>query len=240
MLLQGGEIPNSEKTSEVSSHSPDLEISENLEFIAGLVLSGIALGRMGGNLEGRAPSALSRFGENARMVSDPAWLRRVQQQNAIMESLAPKVEKSTLSSILSENGVHGSLYLMGEILFITRPLIYVLFITKYGTRSWTPWSLSLAMDVVSVGIFSQVTLSGWGSKDRKFHYTTSEKDELKRRKLLWALYLMGDPFFSKYTRERLDRAEKLLEPVPLFGALSAKVIELVFGAQTRYTYMSGS
>ncbi|KAI6702626.1 hypothetical protein NL676_011762 [Syzygium grande] len=240
MLLQGGENPNSEKTSEVSFSQSRPGDFRKPGFYSGPGSFRNSFGQNGWNLEGRALSALSRFGENARMVSDPAWLRRVQQQNSIMESIAPKAEKSTLSSILSEKGVHGSLYLMGEILFIARPLIYVLFIRKYGTRSWTPWFLSLAMDVVGVGIFSQVMLSGWGSRDHKFQYTTAEKDELKRRKVLWALYLMRDPFFSKYTRERLDKAEKLLEPVPLFGALTAKVIELIVGAQTRYTYMSGS
>ncbi|XP_030541001.1 peroxisome biogenesis protein 16 isoform X1 [Rhodamnia argentea] len=244
MLLQGGEIPNSEEKLEVCSSQSRHGDFRKPGFYSGPGSFRNCVGQNGWNLEGRALSALNRFGENARMVSDPVWLRRVQQQNAIMEPLgrhvAPKAETSTLSSILSEKGVHGSLYLMGEILFISRPLIYVLFIRKYGTWSWTPWFLSLAMDVFGVGIFSQVTLSGCGSEDRKFQYTTSEKDELKRRKLLWALYLMRDPFFSKYTRERLDRAERLLEPVPLFGALTAKVIELIFGAQTRYTYMSGS
>ncbi|KAK3435028.1 hypothetical protein EUGRSUZ_D02410 [Eucalyptus grandis] len=204
MLLQGGEILNSEKASEVSSSQSRPGDSRKPGFYSGPGSFRNGFGQNGWSLEGRALSALSRFGENARMVSDPLWLRRA--------------EKSTLSSTLSERGVHGSLFLMGEILFIARPLIYVLFIRKYGTQSWTPWFLSLAMDVVGVGIFPQ----------------------LKRRKLLWALYLMRDPFFSKYTRERLDKAEKLLEPVPLVGALTAKVIELIVGAQTRYTYMSGS
>ncbi|KAJ7007574.1 Peroxisome biogenesis protein 16 [Populus alba x Populus x berolinensis] len=65
-------------------------------------------------------------------------------------------------------------------------------------------------------------------------------NQLKRRKLLWALYLMRDPFFTNYTRQRLQRTEKLLEPVPIIGLLTAKIVELVVGAQTRYTYMSGS
>ncbi|XP_056174396.1 peroxisome biogenesis protein 16-like [Syzygium oleosum] len=252
MLLHGKEIPYAKKPSEVSSSQSRAgpnplggkagsRRSRQGDFRKPGFYSGPgsfrnSFGQNGWNLEGRALSALSRFGENAGMVSDPAWLRRVQQQNSIMESLAPKAEKSTLSSILSGKGVHGSLHLMGEILFIARLLIYVLL--KYGSRSWTPWLLSLSMTVVGIGIFSQVTLSGWGSKDHTSQYTTSVK--LKRRKVLWALYLMRDPFFSKYTRERLDKAEKLLELVPLFGALTAKVIELIVGAQTRYTYMSGS
>lgn len=37
------------------------------------------------NLEGRALSALNRFGENARMVSEPVWLQRIQHQQALME-----------------------------------------------------------------------------------------------------------------------------------------------------------
>ncbi|PRQ57763.1 hypothetical protein RchiOBHm_Chr1g0351881 [Rosa chinensis] len=41
---------------------------------------------------------------------------------------ASVVESLTLSTILSEKGLHGALYVAGEVLFITRPLIYVLFI----------------------------------------------------------------------------------------------------------------
>ncbi|KAF8032685.1 hypothetical protein BT93_D1569 [Corymbia citriodora subsp. variegata] len=177
MLQQGGEIPTIEKTSAVSSSQSRPGDFRKPGFYNGPGSLRNNFGQNGWNLEGRALSALSRFGENARMVSDPAWLRRVQQQNAIMESIAPKAEQSTLSSILSEKGVHGSLYLMGEILFVARPLIYVLFIRKYGTRSWTPWFLSLAMDLVGIGIFPQVILSGWGSEDHKLQYTASEKDE---------------------------------------------------------------
>ncbi|GMP43171.1 hypothetical protein CsSME_00012637 [Camellia sinensis var. sinensis] len=85
MLLHGGEIPNVEKDSEAS----------NPQNRFGLLAK---LGRSHGpgngknyhennpwNLEGRALSALNRFGENARMVSDPTWLHRVRHQHAIME-----------------------------------------------------------------------------------------------------------------------------------------------------------
>ncbi|RZC16612.1 Peroxisome biogenesis protein 16, partial [Glycine soja] len=63
---------------------------------------------------------------------------------------------------------------------------------------------------------------------------------VKRRKLLFVLYLMRDPFFSKYTRQRIESTEKVLEPIPVIGFLTAKLVELIIGAQTRYTYMSGS
>lgn len=171
---------------------------------------------------------------------------------------APIVERPTLHSVLSEKGLHGVLFLMGEVMFITRPFIYVLLIRKYGIRSWIPWFISLAVDILGMG-----SSYAAGSGHTQVHFSTSERDEvslyfdkdlsefssltfsrslaigdnffyqlslsfvffssvfvnwmmaddqlslmfyhmglmqLKRRKLVWALYLMRDPFFSKYTR----------------------------------------
>ncbi|KAK4418711.1 ATPase ARSA2 [Sesamum alatum] len=190
------------------------------------------------NLEGRALSALTRFGENARTVAEPTWLRRVQHQQAIMEPPTPAAETPSLLTFLTEKGIPGGLFLTGEVMFILRPLIYVLLIRKYGARSWFPWLTSLAIDLVGNGIISFLTNLRHNSKD--FHLSNLEKNELKRRKLLWALYLMRDPFFAKYTRQRLDATQKLLEPVPIVGLLTEKLVELLVGAQTRYTYMSGS
>ncbi|XP_050204192.1 peroxisome biogenesis protein 16 [Mercurialis annua] len=227
MLLHGGETPNIEQHLKSGSHR-------------GRAHSQDVNGRNPWNLEGRAMSALSRFGENARMLSEPVWLSRVHHQHAIMEPLSPVVKRTTLSTILSEKGLYGGLFVTGEVLFLIRPLIYVLFIRRYGVRSWIPWFLSLSVDFIGLGFLRQVTKSRLDGKGQHFDLTDSEKDELKRRKLLWALYLMRDPFFSKYTRQRLESTEKVLEPVPIIGLLTGKIVELVTGAQTRYTYMSGS
>ncbi|KAB2595591.1 peroxisome biogenesis protein 16-like [Pyrus ussuriensis x Pyrus communis] len=240
MLLHGGETPNDEMHVEASTPQRN---------IGGFTKPGLQLGpgylrnnhgQYSCNLEGRALSTLNRFGENARMVSEPVWLRRVQHQQAIMEPPTPVVEKLTLSTLLSEKSLRGAFYVFGEALFITRPLIYVLFIRKYGVRSWIPWFLSLAVDFTGMGILSRIESSRDGTKEQHFHLSVAEKNEVKRRKLLWALYLMRDPFFSKYTRQKLESAEKVLEPVPIVGFLTAKLVELLIGAQTRYTYMSGS
>ncbi|KAL9432805.1 hypothetical protein AB3S75_027758 [Citrus x aurantiifolia] len=51
---------------------------------------------------------------------------------------------------------------------------------------------------------------------------------------------MRDPFFSKYTRQRLESTGKQLEPIRIIGFIIGFLTELVVGAQTRYTYMSGS
>ncbi|XP_065864792.1 peroxisome biogenesis protein 16 isoform X2 [Euphorbia lathyris] len=239
MLLHGGETPNIEKDVDFSSeHAPGGSSKPGIHHGPGH--SQFMNGQNTWNLEGRALSALSRFGERARTVYDPVWSSRVQHQRAIIEPPSPIDERKTLSAILSEKGFDGALFVMGEVLFITRPLIYVLFIRRYGIRSWIPWFISLAVDFAGIGFLTKITKANHVEKGQHFHLTVSEKDELKRRKLLWALYLMRDPFFSKYTRQRLESTEKLLEPVPLFGLLTGKIVELIIGAQTRYTYMSGS
>uniref|UniRef100_A0A5B7A8A6 Peroxisomal membrane protein PEX16 n=1 Tax=Davidia involucrata TaxID=16924 RepID=A0A5B7A8A6_DAVIN len=240
MLLQGGETLNVEKGTDALTPQHRFGHFAKPGHHQGPGNLQNYNGQNPWNLEGKALSALSRFGENARIVSDPTWLRRVQHQHAIMEPPTKVLEKPTLSTILSEKGLPGGLFVMGEVMFITRPLIYILLIRKYGIRSWFPWFISLAVDLIGMGILSHVTKSWHSRKDQWFHLSNPEKDELKRRKLLWALYLMRDPFFSKYTRKRLESTEKLLEPVPIIGFLTAKIIELMIGAQTRYTYMSGS
>ncbi|KAH0451979.1 hypothetical protein IEQ34_019278 [Dendrobium chrysotoxum] len=60
------------------------------------------------------------------------------------------------------------------------------------------------------------------------------------RKLIWALYVMRDPFFTKHTKHRLEKIENFMNPVPVLGFLTGKIVELLIGAQTRYTYTSGS
>lgn len=64
-------------------------------------------------------------------------------------------------------------------MFILRPLIYVLLIRKYGTRSWFPWFFSLGVDLVGMGILSHVTKSQRGMKDQHFHLSDPEKHEVR-------------------------------------------------------------
>ncbi|CAN1308510.1 Peroxisome biogenesis protein 16 [Linum perenne] len=232
MLLQGGETPNVENPSDPSRTSKPGNHNEPHDFPN-------MNGRSQGTGRGKALSALNRFRENAQTLAEPDWLRRVQHQQSIIDPPAPVVQVPSLSKILSERGASGALFILGEALFITRPLIYVLLIRRYGLRSWIPWFLSLAVDIIGVGFVTPLSKLQFREREQQT-LNDSEKHELRRRKLLWALYLMRDPFFSKYTRQRLEMTEKTLEPVPVVGVLTGKLVELLCGAQTRYTYMSGS
>ncbi|KAL1195081.1 Peroxisome biogenesis protein 16 [Cardamine amara subsp. amara] len=240
MLLQGGETPNDGKD---SNQSELQNRAGNSDRNHGPYNLGNQNHHNPWNLEGRAMSALSSFGQNARTrtsTTSPTsgWSRRIQHQQAVIEPPMIKERRKTLSELLSEKGVNGALFVMGEVLYITRPLIYVLFIRKYGIRSWIPWAISLSVDTLGMSILSNS--KWWGERSKQIHFSGPERDELRRRKLLWALYLMRDPFFTKYTRQKLESSQKTLEPVPLIGFLTEKIVELLEGAQSRYTYISGS
>lgn len=81
MLLHGGETLNDRSESDDSSINGPLS-RPGPQGVSGILKNP---GHSPSNLEGRAMSALNRFGENARTVSEPTWLRRVQQQQAILE-----------------------------------------------------------------------------------------------------------------------------------------------------------
>ncbi|KAJ4892388.1 Peroxisome biogenesis protein 16 [Raphanus sativus] len=239
MLLHGGETPNDDDDKD--PNQPELQNRDRNH-------------RFGNqnpwNSERRAMSALSSFGQNARTgtgtttttasSSNSGWSRRIQHQQAVIEPpvVMVKEKRTTISELLSEKGVKGALFVMGEVLYITRPLIYVLFIRRYGISSWIPWAISLSVDTLGMGILSNLKL--WGEESKQIHFSQPERDELRRRKLLWALYLLRDPFFTKYTRQKLESSQKKVEPVPLIGFFTEKIVELLVGAQTRYTYISGS
>ncbi|XP_060173814.1 peroxisome biogenesis protein 16-like isoform X1 [Lycium barbarum] len=219
MLLQGGETENAETDSD--SSCPE-EMKRQLDKPTGKEESGITKKlhlQNSGNLEDRAISALSSFSKNAT---------------------SKLVEKPSLRTFLSEKGIPGGFFVTGEILFIIRPLVYVLLMRKYGTRSWFPWCMSLAVDLIGNSILSFTLMSQHSGKTQQLQPSDSEKDELKRRRMLWALYLMWDPFFTKYTRQRLKSTQRLAQPVPILGFVAEKLVEIVIGVQSRYTYTSGS
>lgn len=67
---------------------------------------------------------------------------------------------------------------MGEVLFILRPFIYVLFMKKYGRRSWTPWVASLVVDLVGMFASLQATRSKQNSP-KQIILSMTEKDEVQ-------------------------------------------------------------
>lgn len=86
MLLHGGESVNVKKDSNTTNSQHRQGPLANIGYHHGPGNLRNYNGQSQWNLEGRALSALSRFGENARMNTKPTWLQREEQKQAIMES----------------------------------------------------------------------------------------------------------------------------------------------------------
>jgi len=99
-----------------------------------------------------------------------------------------------------KKGVALKRTIFAEILYIIRPVIYVASFLKFGDKSWSPFIISLFMD-----IYSQM-----------MHFSNSivtirQRTELSRRRRYWLLYLLRPPFFNRYIQSYLKQKTKSLK-----------------------------
>ncbi|KAI8577025.1 hypothetical protein K450DRAFT_254027 [Umbelopsis ramanniana AG] len=92
---------------------------------------------------------------------------------------------------------------LGEMLYILRPLIYVLAIFKFGRYSWRPWLISLAVESASQAAVSRSFTSPYGST--KSTMSALEKAELSRRYHQMWFNLLRGRFYEQFTRPRLEK-----------------------------------
>ncbi|KAJ1835533.1 hypothetical protein LPJ63_001013 [Coemansia sp. RSA 2711] len=130
----------------------------------------------------------------------------------------------------------NSLGLAGELLFILRPLIYVLGIRKLGRGDWRPWALSLLIELASRQMIRTDLHSG---KDDVPEHTL-EKEELSRRKWLFLYYLLRSPFFDRFTESRLTRLAEWCNNKPLLSLLGSLIQDYQPLWQQYYFYTAGS
>ncbi len=67
-------------------------------------------------------------------------------------------------------------------------------------------------------------------------YTESERDELSRRKLVLAVYLLRSPLFELGARPALETVAGALTRLPLVGGLAPRGSELLIGMQQFFSY----
>ncbi|KAG0554702.1 hypothetical protein KC19_12G112100 [Ceratodon purpureus] len=216
MLIDGGETPNNEEKSE-STHC---DVPGRPQTLAS------------SSYQPRAIQAMNKYRDN--VGARPSWLAA--------KPIAPPPPVPYFQP--KPSTPVDKVMVLGEVLLILRPFLYVMMIRRHGLRSWRPWLSALAVDATGMAILYAATLfpgQVFGSKSTSRNPPSKqEKNELTRRQVQWALYLMRSPFFERYTQRRLERVEKTLKPVPLFGSLAGKAVELIQGVQAFYSYTAGS
>ncbi|XP_006821740.1 peroxisomal membrane protein PEX16-like [Saccoglossus kowalevskii] len=119
--------------------------------------------------------------------------------------------------------------IIGESLYIARPLIHLASMFKFGQYSWKPWLLSCGLDL------SSLLLMG-NSKD----LNVNEKAELRRRSIFLLYYLLRSPFYDRYSKARILLAlQGLSDKVPLMGLIARPLMEYLPYWQQVYFYNWG-
>ncbi|KAI9250529.1 peroxisome membrane protein [Phascolomyces articulosus] len=125
----------------------------------------------------------------------------------------------------------------GEVLYILRPLLYVLAVLKYGRLSWKPWLLSLAVELLSQAMVRQAFEQPHGGRSKMMPL---EKQEYARRlQLLW-LNLLRGAFYIRVTRPRLERFCNSVENKPVVSLVGGILRDYLPLWQNIYFYTSAS
>jgi hypothetical protein len=118
----------------------------------------------------------------------------------------------------------------GELLWILRPVIYLLLKFRYG-RTWTPWMLSLVVEYFSIRLSTRPNLND------------SENAEISRRRSLLLLYILRSPFFellSQLFSPLGTMAYNAISKIPGLQTAADFLTEILTVYRTRYFYLAGS
>ncbi|KAG0258836.1 Peroxisomal membrane protein pex16 [Mortierella polycephala] len=203
------------------------------------------------------PSTLADLAEAESSVKDSHWTGTRTGTTRLQLSAVQKSGKSGKSSDVTEFllskvltpdlvrkprdlvGTLNGLGAIGEYLFVLRPLIYVMAMRKYGQKSWYPWFLSLAIELVSRTSIKHF-LAGRSGGNGRGSGTPLEKDEMKRRLWLLLYYVLRSPFYDRFTKERLYNFCESASKRPLISLVAGVVRDYQPLWESVYFYTAGS
>jgi peroxin-16 len=120
---------------------------------------------------------------------------------------------------------------MGEMLHIIKPVAHLGAMAGLGTMAWTPYFLSLGLDLASLKLLHE-------PKDKVWNL--NESVELGQRSFALLLYLLRSPFYDRYTKERILRSLSLLsDHVPIIGRFIRPLVSYLPEWQRTYFYVWG-
>jgi peroxin-16 len=164
------------------------------------------------------------------------------QQNDVSQYLSQKALVSFHKSPMDLlNPLSGEPF-VGEILFIIRPVIYSTLLYKYSkekSQSWTPWLVSLAIDVLG-RVSGRSLLTKYIKQKRTVIPTFLETEERRRRLWLLLFYLLRSPYYEKLTKQKIKDFCNALGRIPILAIFASIIKEYVPLWEKVYFYTSGS
>ncbi|CAD7697186.1 unnamed protein product [Ostreobium quekettii] len=197
------------------------------------------------------------WNEHVKSHGEPLWW---QKPGLALSSEEGPLAAMAMPGASSQHALGQRVLLVGELLQIVRPLLYVMALRRNGCHSWAPWLLSLGLELTSHHLVARggdlMRESGLSPHDgpgslqestflymlrlANFEWGPAEARELRRRKMLLLLYLLRSPFFDLVTGRVVRGTGRVFGRLPLVGCLAGKAVELLLGAQQYYSYTSGS
>ncbi|KAJ3366970.1 Peroxisomal membrane protein pex16 [Allomyces javanicus] len=120
---------------------------------------------------------------------------------------------------------------VGEVLFVLRPLIYVMLIRRFGRKSWIPFAASLVVEAISYLL---------AARNMSRTATPLEQDEHRRRAYLFLFYLLRSPLYDAVTKGVLDSFCASMANKPILRLFANIVQDYQPLWENVYFYTSGS
>ncbi|EGC36969.1 hypothetical protein DICPUDRAFT_77414 [Dictyostelium purpureum] len=147
-----------------------------------------------------------------------------------------QLEESTLIRLLPPSPPKDyNTKVVGELLYIFRPVIYWFLYCIFGKRSWKPWIVSFSLEFLSK------SFSEYGLYTHKIPLTNLEQKELARRRTFFLFYLIRSPFYEKFIGDGFVlKLFNLFKKIPIFKTLVDILFNYLSVYRTRYFYTSAS
>ncbi|PLW29416.1 hypothetical protein PCASD_20377 [Puccinia coronata f. sp. avenae] len=140
---------------------------------------------------------------------------------------------------------------IAEIIWILRPVIYVLTINRFGHRHTVPFLCSLSLEYLSYSLrrtsqreahTRQLTPPVMFASPRRaaFHSFVSEleRSELDTRRLAFWSYFLRGPLWSLWTKPKLHQLSHKFHNVPIFSLISTAILDYTPLLDEYYYYVS--
>eukprot|EP00127_Corallochytrium_limacisporum_P005100 Clim_evm6s199 gene=Clim_evmTU6s199 len=120
----------------------------------------------------------------------------------------------------------SKLQMLGEVLWILRPLVILYSVSRNGRKSWKPWLLSAGIEVVSFWALHKGNRLNEG-----------ERHELHRRLMLWWFWLFRSPVYDNWTDEKIRGVLGFFGRwIPLASWVTEPALETLPIWQSLYTF----
>jgi peroxin-16 len=136
--------------------------------------------------------------------------------------------KSTVKR--GDNSMGQETWILSELLFILRPIIYLMLIFRWGHKSWKAWIICLVLDLLSLRRYMQ----------NSHRLTEPQQEEVQRRTPLLLLYLLRSPMFDFISKQSPLVGDKVTTALPFLKGLLGAIYENIAVYRQHYFYISGS